>query len=59
MLRVFRTPPKKTFIVHGEPEAQEILAARIRDEFGWAVEIPEFGYTAKLGNKPGSSAVTS
>jgi metallo-beta-lactamase family protein len=49
-LSFFRTPPKKTFIVHGEPEAQEVLAAKIKDELGWEVEIPEFGYTAELGN---------
>jgi hypothetical protein len=26
------------------------LAAKIKDELGWEVEIPEFGYTAQLPN---------
>ena len=49
-LSFFRTPPKKTFIVHGEPEAQEVLAAKIKDELGWEVNIPEFGDTTELVN---------
>lgn len=37
----FGTPPRRTFLVHGEPEAQEALAERIRREKGWTVEIPD------------------
>lgn len=37
----FKEAPRKTFIVHGEPPAQEALAARIRTELGWHIEIPE------------------
>jgi metallo-beta-lactamase family protein len=36
----FKAPPKKTFIVHGEPPAQEALRDRIVKELGWTVEIP-------------------
>lgn len=37
----FKTPPKRTFIVHGEPPAQEALRSRIGADLGWKVEIPE------------------
>ena len=36
----FNRPPLKTFIVHGEPEASQALAARIKDLLGWDVVIP-------------------
>lgn len=49
-LSFFRTPPKKLFIVHGEPAAQDALAEKIRSEMGWTVEIPEFGDTFELPN---------
>lgn len=39
----FKTPPRTTFLVHGEPEAQDALAEKIRAELGWQVAIPEFG----------------
>ena len=31
-------------------KAKDESAAKIKDELGWEVEIPEFGYTAELGN---------
>jgi metallo-beta-lactamase family protein len=37
----FKTPPKKTFMVHGEPPAQAALKARIEKELGWDVVIPK------------------
>ena len=37
----FKTPPKKTFIVHGEPPAQEALRRKIEAELGWTVAVPE------------------
>lgn len=37
----FKSAPKKTFIVHGEPEVQDIFAAKLRTELGWEVAIPE------------------
>lgn len=36
----FKQPPRKTFIVHGEPKAQQILAEKIRKDLGWSVVIP-------------------
>ena len=44
----FTAPPKQTFIVHGEPTAQDALAARIRKELGWAVHAPEHGQRVEL-----------
>ena len=47
-LRGFGTPPKQTFIVHGEPHAQDTLAALIQSELGWKTHIPEHGETVVL-----------
>ena len=38
----FNRPPLKTFIVHGEPEASEALAEKIKNRFVWDVIIPKF-----------------
>lgn len=48
-LSFFESPPKHTFIVHGEPESQDVLAAKLREELGWEVSIPEQGDSAELG----------
>lgn len=42
-LRGFKEPPRKTFIVHGEPRAQEALALRIKTDLNWDVVIPSQG----------------
>ncbi|MCG9895539.1 MAG: hypothetical protein MH204_08695, partial [Fimbriimonadaceae bacterium] len=47
-LRRFARPPKRVYLVHGEPPAQEALAGRIREELGWTVEIPEEGQSFSL-----------
>lgn len=39
-------PPRQVFVVHGEPGASEALAARIRQELGWATAVP--GYRDRL-----------
>jgi metallo-beta-lactamase family protein len=44
----FTTPPKETFIVHGEPVAQDALAARMRQELGWTVRAPQHGERVEL-----------
>jgi metallo-beta-lactamase family protein len=44
----FTAPPKQTFIVHGEPAAQDALAARIRRELGWSARAPEHGERVEL-----------
>lgn len=37
----FREAPKQTFIVHGEPPAQEALQAKIEETLGWQTAIPK------------------
>jgi len=44
----FNKPPEKTFIVHGEPDSSAALARRIREKFGWEVEVPGFGQSFEL-----------
>ena len=44
----FAAPPKQTFIVHGEPVAQDALAARMRRELGWTVRAPEHAERVEL-----------
>lgn len=44
----FKQPPRKTFIVHGEPEAQEALRDKIDEELGWSCEIPYQGQRFEL-----------
>ncbi len=43
----FRTPPKQTFLVHGEPPALEALRARIADK-GWPVHVARHLETVQL-----------
>ena len=38
----FTRPPTHTFIVHGEPAAQDTLGARIQAELGWTWKAPEY-----------------
>jgi metallo-beta-lactamase family protein len=47
-LRGFKEPPKKTFLVHGEPEVQDAWADKIRQELGWEVVVPEEGQVEVL-----------
>ncbi len=35
-------PPRKTYLVHGEPAAQEKLRDTIRQQLGWPVEMPSY-----------------
>ena len=39
-LRGFKAPPKRTFLVHGEPPAMQALQARIVAELNWNVHAP-------------------
>jgi metallo-beta-lactamase family protein len=41
-LRGFTRPPRTTYLVHGEPPAQEALKARIERDLGWRVHVPEY-----------------
>jgi len=39
----FTRPPAMTYLVHGEPAAQDALRARIEKELGWTTHVPEYG----------------
>jgi metallo-beta-lactamase family protein len=47
-LRNFRAPPRRTFIVHGEPNASAALQARLSTELGWNCVIPSLGEEVSL-----------
>ena len=41
--------PKKVFLLHGEPSAQDALRLRLSDQLGWkAIEIPKYKDTFQL-----------
>lgn len=42
-LEGMQTPPRRTFITHGEPPAAEAMAEHIRQRFGWEVTVPGYG----------------
>ena len=47
-LKGFKTPPRRTFITHGEYSASDALRKRIEDELGWACVIPDQGQQVDL-----------
>lgn len=48
-LRGFSQPPRKTFIVHGEPGSAEAFACAIREQLQWPVSIPQRMDSERLG----------
>ncbi len=44
----FIKKPKHIFLVHGEAEAQEVLADKIKQETGIEISVPEFGETYEI-----------
>lgn len=47
-LRTSPRPPKTTYLVHGEPPAQDALKARIVKELGWHVHVPAHGERVEI-----------
>jgi metallo-beta-lactamase family protein len=41
-LRTARRPPRRLFVVHGEPEPAAALAGRVTRELGWNVTVPAY-----------------
>ena len=41
-LEGFERPPRKVFLVHGEPAAAAALKQRISEKFGWPTDIPAY-----------------
>ncbi|MGZ4858399.1 MAG: MBL fold metallo-hydrolase RNA specificity domain-containing protein [Candidatus Angelobacter sp.] len=48
-LRTFKSPPKNTFLVHGEPEAASRLQHAISTRLGWNVNIAHWLEKVPLG----------
>jgi metallo-beta-lactamase family protein len=38
----FASPPSMTYLVHGEPPAQDALRSRIERHLGWATHVPDY-----------------
>ncbi len=49
-LRGFKRSPKHTFVVHGEPNASDVLRRRIGLELGWSVSVPEYRDSVELSS---------
>jgi metallo-beta-lactamase family protein len=45
----FKSPPRQTFVTHGEPAAADALRARIQRELKWQVQVPEHLESVSLG----------
>jgi len=39
--RAFKATPRRTFIVHGEPQAADALRLALKDEVGWEAQVPD------------------
>ncbi|ANX03942.1 MBL fold metallo-hydrolase RNA specificity domain-containing protein [Pseudomonas aeruginosa] len=47
-LRGFRTPPKRTFITHGEPGAADAMRVHIEETLGWRCRVPDYREQVEL-----------
>ena len=45
----FPTPPKQTYLTHGEPAAAQALQAAIQQKFGWKAAVARYLDTVPLG----------
>jgi len=41
-LRKFKKPPRRTFLVHGEPHPAEVLQQTITRELGWNAQVAAY-----------------
>lgn len=48
-LRNFSTPPRMTYVTHGEPDAADALRLRIEEELGWECMVPDYRDEVVLG----------
>ena len=39
----FQAPPKRLFLIHGEPDAAQSFSARVQQQLHWNVSIPQLG----------------
>ena len=47
-MRQLATPPRETFITHGEPASSDALRFRIEHDLGWNARVPEYRETVVL-----------
>lgn len=47
-LEHFESPPRQTFVTHGEPKAADALRHRIEENLGWRTCVPEYLETMLL-----------
>jgi len=47
-LAQMKKPPKRTFIIHGEPQNQDTFRRYLGDQLGWYTEIPSHGDSVTL-----------
>jgi metallo-beta-lactamase family protein len=47
-LKKFKKPPKRVFVVHGEPESAMAFGKFVRKKTGWEVTVPEYDQTIEL-----------
>ncbi len=45
-------PPRRVFVVHGEPGPAQALASLVRAELEWQIEVPELGESFELEAAP-------
>lgn len=51
-LKGFKSPPKTTFLVHGEAEGTRAMKSKIEKELGWNVVIPNYLESVELNTEP-------
>ncbi len=44
----FKRPPRKTFVIHGEPDSSEALRERIVSELRWDAVVPAYKQIVEL-----------
>ncbi len=47
-LKHFESPPRQTFVTHGEPKAADALRHRIEESLGWRTAVPDYLETVRL-----------
>jgi len=47
-LRTLKEPPRRTFVIHGEPDASDALRHRIEEELGWPCTVPDYRNEVEL-----------
>lgn len=52
----FRTPPRRTFVVHGEANSALAFAERLRMDLGWHITVPEPGTSMQWHGQTRSNA---